>query len=103
LESDLTKELENARLVRLMMKLGFINERPEWVDGINFSRFPSTNICFTLQICDGPQMVRDGRSLFVEAFQGLRFPSGGRERKAGSGYGARHFLPQQGLCKSPTE
>ena len=29
LETDLSKELENGRLVRLMMKLGFINERPE--------------------------------------------------------------------------
>lgn len=29
LESDLMKELENARLVRLLCKFGFINERPE--------------------------------------------------------------------------
>lgn len=31
LEVELTGELENARLVRLMAKLGFINERPEFV------------------------------------------------------------------------
>jgi len=30
LESDLSKELENGRLFRLMVKLGFINERPEY-------------------------------------------------------------------------
>lgn len=31
LESDMTKELENGRLVRLLTKFGFINERPECV------------------------------------------------------------------------
>ncbi|KAK9453859.1 hypothetical protein V1511DRAFT_503431 [Dipodascopsis uninucleata] len=30
LESDLSKELENGRLVRLLCKFGFINERPEF-------------------------------------------------------------------------
>jgi PAB-dependent poly(A)-specific ribonuclease subunit 3 len=30
LESELSKELENGRLVRLMCKIGFINERPEF-------------------------------------------------------------------------
>ncbi|KAK4521448.1 uncharacterized protein ATC70_012063 [Mucor velutinosus] len=30
LESELSRELENARLVRLMAKMGFINERPEF-------------------------------------------------------------------------
>jgi PAB-dependent poly(A)-specific ribonuclease subunit 3 len=30
LENDLTKEYENGRLFRLMVKLGFINERPEF-------------------------------------------------------------------------
>lgn len=30
LNSDLGRELENARLVRLMAKLGFVNERPEY-------------------------------------------------------------------------
>ena len=29
LESELARELENGRLVRLMAKMGFINERPE--------------------------------------------------------------------------
>jgi len=29
LESSLMRELENARLVRLLCKFGFINERPE--------------------------------------------------------------------------
>lgn len=31
LEGSLLSELENARLVRLMCKFGFINERPEYV------------------------------------------------------------------------
>ncbi|KAF9578323.1 PAB-dependent poly(A)-specific ribonuclease subunit 3 [Lunasporangiospora selenospora] len=30
LESDLSRELENGRLARLLMKFGFINERPEF-------------------------------------------------------------------------
>ncbi|KAH9244170.1 hypothetical protein BASA81_018452 [Batrachochytrium salamandrivorans] len=30
LEDELSRELENARLVRLLCKLGFINERPEY-------------------------------------------------------------------------
>lgn len=30
LTSDLNRELENARLVRLLTKLGFVNERPEY-------------------------------------------------------------------------
>ena len=30
LESELTRELENGRLVRLLCKFGFINERPEF-------------------------------------------------------------------------
>lgn len=30
LESDLGRELENGRLARLLMKFGFINERPEF-------------------------------------------------------------------------
>ena len=31
LEGKLMSELENARLVRLLTKFGFINERPEYV------------------------------------------------------------------------
>ncbi len=31
LEGELMSELENARLVRLLTKFGFINERPEYV------------------------------------------------------------------------
>jgi hypothetical protein len=31
LEAELCKEVENGRLVRLTAKLGFINERPEYV------------------------------------------------------------------------
>jgi PAB-dependent poly(A)-specific ribonuclease subunit 3 len=30
LEGELMSELENARLVRLLTKFGFINERPEY-------------------------------------------------------------------------
>lgn len=30
LEDDLSKEYENGRLFRLLVKLGFINERPEF-------------------------------------------------------------------------
>ena len=30
IDAELTKELENGRLFRLVVKLGFINERPEY-------------------------------------------------------------------------
>jgi PAB-dependent poly(A)-specific ribonuclease subunit 3 len=36
LEGELMSELENGRLVRLMSKLGFINERPEYVRIVDF-------------------------------------------------------------------
>lgn len=31
LENEVSKEMENGRLCRLLVKLGTINERPEWV------------------------------------------------------------------------
>ena len=37
LESELTSELENARLVRLLAKFGFINERPEFARDARWS------------------------------------------------------------------
>ncbi|CAO1632185.1 unnamed protein product [Sympodiomycopsis kandeliae] len=37
LEESLSKELENARLVRLLCKMGFINERPEYDHDPNWS------------------------------------------------------------------
>ena len=40
-EAELCKELENGRLFRLLSKLGFINERPEYV------------AC----LCEGPALV----------------------------------------------
>jgi PAB-dependent poly(A)-specific ribonuclease subunit 3 len=44
LEGELCKELDNGRLFRLMIKLGFINERPEYDFSTNWSetgdRFP---------------------------------------------------------------
>jgi hypothetical protein len=35
LESELMGELENARLVRLLCKFGFINERPEYLTQVD--------------------------------------------------------------------
>ncbi len=40
LEGEMMSELENARLVRLLCKFGFINERPECV--LLAKRRPST-------------------------------------------------------------
>eukprot|EP01125_Pyxidicula_operculata_P020897 TRINITY_DN785_c0_g1_i2.p1 TRINITY_DN785_c0_g1~~TRINITY_DN785_c0_g1_i2.p1 ORF type:complete len:486 (+),score=70.32 TRINITY_DN785_c0_g1_i2:626-2083(+) len=37
LESELSKEIENGRLFRLLSKLGFINERPEYNMSMNWS------------------------------------------------------------------
>lgn len=39
LENEVAKEMENGRLFRLMVKLGTINERPEWVSTTNHSLF----------------------------------------------------------------
>lgn len=50
LESELSGEVENGRLVRLMIKLGFINERAEWVShyGLSFWAIGRTNSRFEL-------------------------------------------------------
>lgn len=32
LENEVSKEMENGRLFRLMVKLGTINERPEYIE-----------------------------------------------------------------------
>lgn len=37
LESELCKELDNGRLLRLLLKLGFLNERPEHTHNPNWS------------------------------------------------------------------
>ena len=61
LENELLSELENARLVRLLCKFGFINERPEYVL-FTLSPFVDTVdffFCF-LKICVRPAVVRDG-------------------------------------------
>lgn len=47
LESELGSEVENGRLVRLMTKMGFINERAEYV------RFPSSAIVRVRDRCGG--------------------------------------------------
>lgn len=36
LENELAKEMENGRLLRLLVKLGSINERPEYLIYLNF-------------------------------------------------------------------
>ena len=54
LEGQLMSELENARLVRLLAKFGFINERPECV-----SMLPS--IIFLLRLPKPGRFARDSR------------------------------------------
>jgi Pan3 Pseudokinase domain len=49
----LSAELENGRLVRLVSKLGFINERPEYMH--------------LIQIRDGRHMGRNGRPISSQA------------------------------------
>lgn len=41
--NELAKELENGRLYRLLVKLGTINERPEYVDNITFEFYMRSN------------------------------------------------------------
>jgi PAB-dependent poly(A)-specific ribonuclease subunit 3 len=44
LEDELMGELENARLVRLMAKFGFINERPEYAFSLSLSSLLSSHV-----------------------------------------------------------
>lgn len=49
--SDLYRELESSRLVRLMTKLGFINERPEYSDmGQNAAQWSETGERYYLKL-----------------------------------------------------
>jgi hypothetical protein len=51
LESDMTKELENGRLVRLLTKFGFINERPECVDPWHAKRRSQNSLSDCAALC----------------------------------------------------
>jgi hypothetical protein len=54
LEGQLMSELENARLVRLLTKFGFINERPEYVQ-----YFLAPSLCLKLFLA-GLRAIRAG-------------------------------------------
>jgi PAB-dependent poly(A)-specific ribonuclease subunit 3 len=54
LEGELLSELENARLVRLLAKFGFINERPECVS-------MPPNVILLLKISATGRFARDSR------------------------------------------
>ena len=90
-------ELENGRLVRLLCKFGFINERPEYV----FPSHPLLPLSHPPLNRNAPQtqprdpVVRDRRSVHREALPGLRLPPGRRGRPAGREPHARPHLPQQ--------
>lgn len=63
LENELMGELENARLVRLLCKFGFINERPEYV----FCLLPLHNLTFPVDSRashDGPRQATGTLSSF---------------------------------------
>lgn len=63
-EDELAKEMENGRLYRLMVKLGTINERPEWVDIIN----KKNNSISSLQIKCLPAVVIIESTQFIAQF-----------------------------------
>ena len=67
LESELMSELENGRLVRLLCKFGFINERPEYVNHY-LDQFTLHKGC---QICSRTSMVRDWGQIHHQALSGL--------------------------------
>lgn len=48
LEAELMSELENGRLVRLLTKMGFINERPEYVSSNSPFTHPNHAAIFVL-------------------------------------------------------
>ena len=54
LEGQLMSELENARLVRLLTKFGFINERPEYVQ-----YYPKLSFCLKSFLA-GLRAIRGG-------------------------------------------
>ena len=56
LESGLEAEVENGRVARMLIKLGFINERPEYVPSLLESSFRGANPA-TSQIPAGSKMV----------------------------------------------
>jgi len=58
LEGELLSELENARLVRLLAKFGFINERPEYV-----SMLPNIIVLLRLSNLAGSPETHDGARL----------------------------------------
>jgi hypothetical protein len=55
LEGELMSELENARLVRLLTKFGFINERPEYVQ-----YHLRLSLCFKKVFLAGLHAIRAG-------------------------------------------
>lgn len=65
LEHELQGELENARLVRLMTKFGFINERPESVSWLPTLANLLANREF--QICSRATVVGDRGQVYRQA------------------------------------
>lgn len=101
LESDMAKELENGRLVRLMTKFGFINERPECVSLLParaVGRRPdrASPHARAKQVRPRPALVRVGRPLHHQAVPRPRLPPGRRGQPAGARPEPRPDVPQQG-------
>jgi PAB-dependent poly(A)-specific ribonuclease subunit 3 len=75
LESSLLKELENARLVRLLCKFGFINERPEWVQSDCFEQGSEKLTECVNRFDHDPRWSETGDRYIVKLFRDLVFHS----------------------------
>ena len=92
-------ELENGRLVRLLTKMGFINERPEYA----FHLHHSVPMAILTKPGSSPQvrtvasLVGDWGPIHHQAFPGLRLPSGGRKPRSGrESHPCSHMSEQAG-------
>ena len=107
-----SQEVQNGRLFRLLAKLGTINERPEWVAPVCEDWpvcdlcicYHSVTVCLSVCVCvcvcvcqvsEGPDVVRDGRPLPVEAFPGSPVSPGDRSWDALDRPQPHCLLPQQ--------
>ena len=73
LENELLSELENARLARLLCKLGFINERPEWVAAFLSLVYQAHCSYFYYRFARDPRWSETGDRYIIKLFRDFVF------------------------------